>query len=423
MEPRPTLSDLIRVFGRIGILSFGGPAAQIGLMHRELVEQRPWLEERQFLSALSFCMFLPGPEAMQLATYAGWKLRGIAGGLIAGTLFVLPGALVVLALALAYAVWGTQPQVAAAFVGIKCAVIVIVCQALLRIAGKALTGPAAWAIALAAFLSLAVFAIPYPMVIGAAALLGVMALTGKAQDASAPGPHSLPSTLRTVLIWGALWAAPVLVALLVAPDGLLAEIGLFFSKLAVLTFGGAYAVLAWLAQEAVVTRAWLDAGQMVDALGLAETTPGPLILVTEFVAALAGFAQGGVALAVAAAAMGLWVTFMPCFLWIFAAAPWIDRIMAQPRLAAALAGITAAVVGVIAQLALWFAAQVLFTAQMQTQWGGRSLTLPDPASLSPAAVALTALGALVLGRGWLGVPGTLAVLAACAAGLGAAGWA
>lgn len=415
----PAIAQLVRVFGRIGCLSFGGPAAQIALMHRELVDTRHWLSEREFLNALSFCMLLPGPEAMQLATYAGWRLRGAVGGVIAGTLFVLPGAAVIMALALLYSVYGGVPLVQAAFVGVKAAVIAIVLQALIRLSGKALTGPVAWLLAAGAFLSLGVLSLPYPLVIGLAAAVGALALPNPVRPAAPTGPPPDPRrTLGTVALWGALWAAPVLLALAHAPDGLLAEVGIFFSKLAVLTFGGAYAVLAWLAQEAVTLRGWLSAGQMVDALGLAETTPGPLILVTQFVAALAGFGQGGAALAVATAVMGLWVTFVPCFLWIFAAAPWIDRIMAQPGLAAALAGITAAVVGVIAQLALWFTLQVLFPSPPGLMAPG--LSVPPLASLSLPALALTGLAMLCLYRGRLGVPATLALCAAAATAFGAA---
>lgn len=412
----PALRDLTRVFGKIGLLSFGGPAAQIGLMHRELVDTRHWIKEKDFLGALSFCMLLPGPEAMQLATYAGWRLQGWRGGLIAGGLFVLPGALVVLALALLYAAYGTAPQAQALFLGVKAAVIAIVLQALTKVARKALTGPVAWLIAGAAFLALGLFAAPYPAVIATAALAGAMFLRESATGVDPAGPKpKIMATVWTIALWGALWALPVLAALALVPEGLLAQIGLFFSKLAVLTFGGAYAVLAWLAQEAVVTRGWLTGPEMLDALGLAETTPGPLILVTEFVAALAGYAQGGWPLAVAAAAMGLWVTFLPCFLWIFAAAPWIDRIMAQPGLAAALSGITAAVVGVIAQLAVWFAGQVLFTGPaLPLSLGPVALPLPDLSTLSLPALGLTGLGILTLFSGRLGVLGTLALCSAAA---------
>lgn len=418
--PDPSLTELTRCFARIGCLSFGGPAAQIGLMHRELIDTRKWLSERDFLGALSFCMMLPGPEAMQLATYAGWRLRGWRGGLIAGGLFVLPGAVIVLILALLYAAYGTAPQAQAAFLGVKAAVIAIVSQALIRLSGKALTGSMAWGIAGAALVALGVAAVPYPIVILGAAAIGAAVLGGPTVSPTiTSAPARIRDTLRTVLLWGALWAAPVIAALILAPKGLLAEIGLFYSKLAVLTFGGAYAVLAWLAQDAVEARNWLEAGQMLDALGLAETTPGPLILVTEMVAALAGYAQGGWPMAVAAAAMGLWVTFMPCFLWIFAAAPWIDRIMAQPRLAAALAGITAAVVGVIAQLALWFAGQVLFSGpSVSAAFGPLTIDVPTFASVSWPALALTVLAGAALFSGRAGVLGTLAICAVAGLALG-----
>lgn len=408
MEPKteaaPSLSALLNVFGRIGCLSFGGPAAQIALMHRELVETRNWLSERDFLSALSFCMLLPGPEAMQLATYAGWRLRGWRGGVIAGALFVLPGAVVIMALALLYASFGTLDAVQTLFLGVKAAVIAIVLQALWRLSGKALTGPMAWGLAGAAFIALSILSLPYPLVIAGAAVLGALSLQKLADAPAAVGTATLPATLRTVAVWGALWAAPVVLAVVFAPDSLLAEIGVFYSKLAVLTFGGAYAVLAWLAQEAVNLRGWLPPGAMLDALGLAETTPGPLILVTQFVAALAGYADGGWTAALSAAAMGLWVTFIPCFLWIFAAAPWIHHIMAQPALSGALSGITAAVVGVIASLAVWFAAQVL--------WPEGPVSM---ANLSLPALGLTALGLVALFSGKLSVLGTLLVCTAGAA--------
>ncbi len=406
------LAELTRTFGRIGLLSFGGPAAQIALMHEELVDRRGWLSERQYLSALSFCMMLPGPEAMQLCTYAGWRLRGILGGLIAGSLFVLPGAAVVLALALAYAAWGEVPLVKAAFLGIKAAVLIVVGQALVKVAKRAFGSGLAEGLALAAlaFLALYAFHLPFPLVILAAALWG--ALRGGPAEAE---PAALPRgtarrTVLTVVIFVALWAAPFT---LVAGSPLLTEIGLFFSKLAVVTFGGAYAVLAYMSQTVVETKGWLTAAEMIDGLGLAETTPGPLILVTEFVAALTG-AKQSLPMALAAAGLTLWVTFIPCFLWIFAGAPYLEWITHQPRLAGALRAITAAVVGVIANLSLWFALHVLF-AEVSTD----GPALPVWSSFQPLALALTALAALLLLRLRLGLATTLALmaLAGVAAGL------
>ncbi|MFL4471249.1 chromate efflux transporter [Tateyamaria armeniaca] len=402
----PSFPDLFRVFGRIGLLSFGGPAAQIALMHDALVTGQKWLSEQQFLRALSLCMLLPGPEAMQLATYAGWRLRGTLGGLLAGLLFVVPGAVIILALALLYIRFGDVPLVQAAFLGIKAAVIVVVLQALLRLGQKALTDRAAWGLAGIGFVALFVFGLPFPAVVIAAGLYGY--LTADLTSAAAPPAPARARTGRIVMIWGSLWAAPVIVLWIGAQDFLL-QIGLFFSKLAVVTFGGAYAVLAYMTQEVVQDHGWITTPQMIDALGLAETTPGPLILVTEFVALLAGFAQGGLGMALAAGALALWVTFVPCFLWIFAAGPYLDHIAARPRLSAALGRITAAVVGVILNLSIWFALHVFF-AQVGTA-PGLALPLPDWTTLNIWAVVLTliAMGLMLVAKVKL-LP-TLAVMA------------
>jgi len=390
----PSHADLFRVFGRIGLLSFGGPAAQIALMHRELVERRPWLDEAGFLRALSFCMLLPGPEAMQLATYAGWRLRGVPGGLIAGCLFVLPGAALILTLAICYARWGTAPQVQALFLGIKATVVVIVLQALARLGKRTLRTPARWAAAGLSFLAIFAFSLPFPLIVAGAAVWGYASATGAPLPPIALG-GGRPRTFRTVAVWGGLWLLPV--AVLAAVDApLILAIALFFSKLAVLTFGGAYAVLAWMAQEVVTAKGWLGAEQMIDALGLAETTPGPLILVTEFVGYLAAEQAGGWALGLAGAAITLWVTFVPCFLWIFAGAPYIDRLAGFPRLSAALEAVTAAVVGVILNLSVWFAAHVFFAEVGRVEAGPFRLVTPNWASFDPAAVALAGLAALLL---------------------------
>ncbi|MGC1496071.1 MAG: chromate efflux transporter [Sulfitobacter sp.] len=396
----PSWSDMTRIFGRIGLLSFGGPAAQIALMHRELVEQRPWLSEASYLRALSLCMLLPGPEAMQLATYAGWRMRGVAGGLLAGLLFVVPGALVIAVLALGYAYFGQLPLVQAAFLGIKAAVIVVVFQALRKVAGKALHGTQGWVLAVLSFIALFVFGLPFPLIILLAGLWGMFhqnAPVPEVEASQVPDNHAP----KTIAIWGALWAAPLIVLWMMGNDFLL-NLGLFFSKLAVVTFGGAYAVLAYMTQTVVQDYGWITTDQMIDALGLAETTPGPLILVTEFVALLAGFAQSGVAGAIAAGLIALWVTFTPCFLWIFLAGPYLERISAQPRLAGALQAITAAVVGVIANLSLWFALHVLFDRVTAGAW--IALPAPDLSSFNiPAAVfTLAAAGLmLVLKRGFV----------------------
>lgn len=403
----PSHAELVRVFARIGLLSFGGPAAQIALMHRELVETRPWLTEQGFLRALSLCMLLPGPEAMQLATYAGWRLRGTLGGLIAGLLFVLPGAVVILLLALGYALYGQVPLVQAAFLGIKAAVIIIVLQALLKVAGKALTTRSAWVLAGAAFLALFVIGLPFPLIIALAALYGALTQTDGA-PADLPPPSAAPRTLRTLLLWGLLWALPVF-AVWISDQSFLTQIALFFSKLAVVTFGGAYAVLAYMTQTVVQDYGWISTAQMIDALGLAETTPGPLILVTEFVALLAGFAEGGVGLALAAGALALWVTFTPCFLWIFLAGPYLDLISAKPRISAALTAITAAVVGVILNLAIWFGLHVLFDEIGSASW--HAIPVPALASLNLAGLGLTLLAAALLLGLRRGMVETLGVMA------------
>jgi chromate transporter len=407
--------DLWRTFGRIGLLSFGGPAAQIALMHRVLVDERRWLSEEEYLRALSFCMLLPGPEAMQLATYAGWRLRGVPGGLLAGLLFVLPGAAVIMALSALYAAWGGVPLVAALFFGVKACVVVIVVEALLRVARRALKSVEERVFAGLSFLALYAFQVPFPLVILAAALAGAW-LFAKA----APAPMEVPAghgRLAPVLGLGAaFWAAPLLIAW-AAGSAFLTALGLFFSKLALVTFGGAYAVLAYMTQEVVQDHGWLTTAEMMDGLGLAETTPGPLILVAQFVGFLAGFKLGGWVLAALAALLTLWVTFVPCFLWIFAFAPYVERIAARPRLQAALRGITAAVVGVIGSLALWFAIHVLFAAVTLWQTGPVSLMLPAPASLDPKALAIAALSALLLlVRHWPLIA-VLALSAALGAGL------
>lgn len=405
-------ADMFRVFGRIGLLSFGGPAAQISMMHQELVDKRRWLDEPQFLGALSFCMLLPGPEAMQLATFAGWRLRGIPGGLMAGLLFVIPGALVILALALGYAQFGDVPLVQAIFTGIKAAVVAIVLQALVKLSQKALTRADHWLLAALAFLAMFSLSLPFPLVIACAALWGAMYSTDNV--ASDAPPITAPTLLRTVTIatiWLALWVAPIFLFWASGAE-FLTSLGLFFSKLAVVTFGGAYAVLAYMTQAVVDTHGWLTTKQMIDALGLAETTPGPLILVTEFVAILAGFLQGGPGLALIAGALVLWVTFVPCFLWIFTAAPYVDALLHRPRLKGALAGISAAVVGVILNLSVWFALHVLF----DTVGNGALGPAPVISSFQPLNAAFVALATALLLLARLPMLPLLGVMAALGAG-------
>lgn len=411
----PSLADLTRSFGRIGLLSFGGPAAQIAMMHREVVDRQGWVTEKEYLSALSFCMLLPGPEAMQLATWIGWRTHGTLGGLIAGGLFVLPGALVVLVLSAVYATMGDVPLVAALFAGVQAAVVAVVVEALLRVSRRALKGRAERLIALGTFGALFAFALPFPVVILGAALLGAIWLAKSAPATIPPGPAPRwGQTLATAALWSAIWLVPLGLLWLLEGE-LLTQIGLYFSKLALLTFGGAYAVLAWMVQEVVQVQGWLTTAQMMDGLGLAETTPGPLILVTEFVGFMAGWQAGGWPMALAAAAVALWMTFAPCFLWIFIGAPHIAQLTAQPRLAGALAGIMAAVVGVIANLSLWFALHVIFASQISIEAGPLALTVPEPGSLRVLPL-LIALGAawLLLRRHW-SLPLVLALAAAAGA--------
>ncbi len=399
---RPRFSELVRVFARIGCLSFGGPAGQIALMHRELVDERRWLEEQDYLHALNFCHLLPGPEAQQLATYIGWKLHGLRGGLVAGMLFVIPGALVILGLSALYMAAAKVSWFEAIFAGVKAAVLVIIMQAVLRIGGRALQTSLKKALAVASFVALFVFGLPFPAVILGAGIVGfavanwrpeLMAIkTGEA--APIPPRPSLWPTVRTILCWLAIWAAPLAAVLVTLGDQhVLWKIGVFFSQLAVVTFGGAYAVLAYMAQQAVDGFGWLSAGEMADGLGLAETTPGPLIMVTQFVGYIAAFRDPAPFTPVTAALLGAglttWVTFAPCFLWIFAFAPWIERLRHARRLQGALAAITAAVVGVIANLGLWFALHVLFTRTVASGW-------PDLASFDGRTGAIAVLAAVLL---------------------------
>jgi len=419
---KPSFQEALSVWAKIGLVSFGGPAGQIALMHRVLVDERRWIGHEPFLHALNFCMLLPGPEAMQLATYVGWRLHGTVGGLAAGLLFVLPGAFIVLGLSIAYALYGQVPLVEAAFLGIKAAVLVIVIEALVRVARRALRGPYDVAIAAAAFVAIFFLAAPFPLIIAGAALIGFLLALAAPAPVPAPAPLPEPSpvplsrTLKTAALWLAIWIGPLLlVGALFGRAHVTTDAALFFSKLAVVTFGGAYSVLAYMAQQAVETYGWLTPGEMLDGLGLAETTPGPLILVTEFVGFLAGYRHGGepkLAFGLLGAAIALWATFAPCFMWIFTGAPYVDRLSASPRLAGALAGVTAAVVGVILNLSLWFALHVLF-GRVDAEWHGPlRLWTPDLSSLNVEVVLLTALAAVLLLVLRLGIVSTLAIAAA-----------
>jgi chromate transporter len=406
----PSFTALTRTFLHIGLTSFGGPAGQIALMHRTLVDDEKWVAEDDFLHALNFCHLLPGPEAQQLATWIGWRLHGLKGGLTAGLLFVLPGAFIILALSLLYAVAAQLDWFVAIFLGIKAAVLAIVVQALLRIAGRALEGPVRKVLAIAAFLGLFLLDLPFPLVVLGAGVIGYIIaatrpdwLAVKAVRVETGQRPAWRATIATIAIWALIWALPlVLLAITLGRDHVLWDIGIFFSQLAAVTFGGAYAVLAYMAQEAVQQFGWLTSREMADGLGLAETTPGPLILVTQFVGFLAAYRAPEPFTPLVAGLLGAglttWVTFAPCFLWIFSFAPWIDRMQAMPRLKGALAAITASVVGVIANLTLWFALHVLFARVDEWETGPLQLFSPDLATFDWRVAVISGVAAVLLFR-------------------------
>ncbi|MGN3973292.1 chromate efflux transporter [Tsuneonella sp. SYSU-LHT278] len=422
----PPFDRVFRVFLRIGLFSFGGPAGQIALMHRELVEDRKWVSEDDFLHALNFCHLLPGPEAQQLATWIGWRLHGWKGGFAAGLLFVIPGALVILGLSILYAVAAGLDWFEAIFLGVKAVVLAIVLQALLRIARRALDTRFKQGLALGAFVALFLLDLPFPLVVLGAGLLGLAVSSRRPSwlalrpgvPAAAATPRPWLSSLRAVAIWGAIWAAPMLVVFAtLGTDHMLWDIGAFFSQLAVVTFGGAYAVLAYMAQEAVQGYGWLGPGEMADGLGLAETTPGPLILVTQFVGYLAAFRTpepfSPLVAGLLGAGLTTWVTFAPCFLWIFALAPWIDRLGSAVRLRGALAAVTAAVVGVIANLSAWFLLHVVFVTVSEIALGPMRLYRPEWSSFDWRAALLAGLAAVLIFRfDW----SVVRVLVSCALG-------
>jgi len=378
----PTFREALRFWLKLGFISFGGPAGQIAVMHRELVERKRWIDEPRFLHALNFCMLLPGPEATQLATFCGWLLHGVRGGLAAGVLFVLPGAVTLWLLSWIYVTYGAVPAVAAVFHGLKATVLAIVVAALMSIGRKALTSPVAWVLAAGGFGALFFLQLPFPLVVFGTLAVGLVGgrlapqMFGVAADSApaiAPGPAvSATHTLRMALIGGALWFAPVLLAASLRGGGLFAQLGWFFSKAAVVTFGGAYAVLPYIGQQAVGHYHWITPGQMLDGLAFAETTPGPLIMVLQFVGFLAGWQQPGalppLGAATLGAAMTTWVTFVPTYLFILLGAPYVERVRGDVRLGAALAAVTAAVVGVILNLAVWFALQVVFPVHAAVDW-------------------------------------------------------
>jgi chromate transporter len=394
----PGWGETLRTFLRIGLLSFGGPAGQIATMHRILVDEKKWLDEPRFLHALNFCMLLPGPEAQQLATYAGWHLHRVAGGVAAGVLFVLPGFLVMMVLAALYVGLHQLPLVEGLFLGLKPAVLAVVLEATLRIGRRALKGVPAVSVAVVAFVAIFALGVPFPLIVLAAAGVGALdsatfAPKGEVDGDAAIKP-GLASVLLPVLASLVLWLVPVAVAVAVG-QGAFGAIALFFSKMAMVTFGGAYAVLAYVAQQAVEVHGWLSPGEMLDGLGLAETTPGPLILVNQFVGFVAAYrAPGGLDPwlgGVLGATLTVWVTFLPSFLWIFAGAPFLERLRANRRLAGALAAITASVVGVVMNLAVWFALHVVFARVGE---GPLGMPVPDLASVQPLQLVL-ALGAAV----------------------------
>ncbi len=426
----PSLAEATREWARIGVLSFGGPAGQIALMHRIVVDEKRWISETRFLHALNYCMLLPGPEAMQLATYVGWLLHGTRGGIIAGTLFVLPGFLVIATLSTLYALFQQTSWLDGLFFGLKAAILAIVIEALIKIGRRALNSGFAFLLAAAAFVAIFALDVPFPLIIAAAALVGFLGARfgalktvaeTKADDSSDnhdDGKPSLPRAIRLIAIWGGLWIAPFLMSgTLWGFESVFATIIVFFSKMAVVTFGGAYAVLAYVAQQAVETLGWLRPGEMLDGLAMAETTPGPLVLVLTYVGFLAGFREATglppLAAGMLGAILATWATFVPCFLWIFLGAPHIERLRRNTVLSGALKAITAAVVGVILNLAVWFALHVLFENVGITVLGPFTLAWPEWSSLQWPALALSATAFVTLFILRLGMLPTLGV---CAAG-------
>jgi chromate transporter len=439
-------SEAVKVWARVAALSFGGPAGQIAVMHRILVEERRWLGERRFLHALNYCMLLPGPEAQQLAIYIGWLMHRTAGGLVAGALFVLPGLLAIMGLSVLYALFGQLGPVSALFFGLKAAVLVVVVQAVIRVGSRSLKNPVMVAIAAAAFVGIYAFKIPFPMIILAAGLFGYAGGRAGLPQLIVGGGHGpkvahevpdldtvlgeeTPEHARVNPSWAlktgatlfALWIVPVLaLGLTLGWSNVFAQIAVFFSKMAVVTFGGAYAVLAYVAQEAVQTYGWLRPGEMLDGLGMAETTPGPLIMVTQFVGFMGAFRNATDLDPLLAGVLGglltTWVTFTPCFLWIFLGAPFVEALRGARALNAALGAITAAVVGVILNLALWFSLHVLFHDVRQVTAGPVSLDLPRLASVDAASLILALAAAVAAFRFKVGV---IPLLLGCA-GIGLA---
>jgi chromate transporter len=438
----PTLAEAFRVWLRVAMLSFGGPAGQIAVMHRILVDEKRWVSENRFLHALNYCMLLPGPEAQQLATYIGWLMHRTLGGIVAGGLFILPGIVAIMALSYVYAAFGKVGIVAALFFGLKAAVLAVVLRAVVRVGSKALKNRIMIALAAAAFVAIFFVGIPFPLIVLFAGLIGY--LGGRAGlrqfevggghgpaggDAGADAEYLLGDELpaharptaaqsaRVAAIWLLLWLVPV-AALLVflGPANTFSQIAVFFSKMAMVTFGGAYAVLAYVAQQAVETYQWLQPGEMLDGLGMAETTPGPLIMVLQFVGFMAAFRDPGSLSPMLAGTLGgllaTWVTFTPCFLWIFLGAPFIERLRGNKALAGALSAITAAVVGVILNLAIWFGIHTLFREVRHVESFGLSFDAPVLASVDPWALLLAVAAMIAMFRFKVGM---ISTLAACSA--------
>ena len=411
--PRRPGKDDLRAWSTVAANSFGGPAGQIAAMHDEIVERRRWVTEPSFLHALNYCMLLPGPEAQQLATYLGWLTRGLRGGLLAGGLFILPGFVSILALTLVYALWGDLPLVEGIFRGIGPAVIAIVAHAVSRIGSRTIKNTTMLSIACAAFVGIFFYQVPFPLVVVAAGLIGLLGarlrpdvfiiIEGHDVAARASTPVRWRQTMGTVAVGLGLWLGPVALIMMATGTGSVwSDIAVFFSQAAVGTFGGAYSVLAYMAQQAVEVYGWLQPGEMVDGLGLAETTPGPLIQVTQFVGFLGAYRNPGNLHPLLAGTLGAvlatWVTFVPSFLWILAGAPYVERLKNRPSLTGALSTVTAAVVGVVLNLGLWFATYTLFTDVTEREWLGARLIVPTPGSVDWLAVAIVAVAAWALFR-------------------------
>jgi chromate transporter len=420
-SPVVPFGEALRFWAWLGCVSFGGPAGQIAIMHRELVEKRRWISEERFLHALNFCMLLPGPEAQQLATYIGWLQHGTRGGIAAGVLFVLPGFVLITGISVVYALYRSWPPIDGVLFGLKAAVLAVVVEAVLRIGKRALRDRLSWWVAALAFAGIFALQVPFPAIVLGAALLGYFVHRWRGEGADAPAHIEAPSrgssALRLALVCGLLWFVPILLLfLMLGATHVLTVESVFFSKMAVVTFGGAYAVLAYVAQEAVHQYQWISADDMLQGLALAETTPGPLILVLTFVGFLAAFGNAAPLDPLTAGLLGAllttWVTFVPCFLWIFLGAPHIERLRHQRALTSALAMVTAAVVGVILNLAVWFALHALFREVSTWRAGPIALPVPDPGSVDVIAVLIAAAAAIALIR--FKAP-MLPVLAACAA--------